>query len=65
VAYRTVDGAQLWASRLDAGAGNAVLGRRLAATADGSVAMVGQITYSADLLQGPSQNIYDTLIVAY
>ena len=65
VAYRTTDGVQQWVSRLDAGVGNAVLGRRLAATQDGGVAMVGQITYSADPLKGPSQNIYDALVVKY
>ena len=65
VAYRAADGAQEWVSRLDVGAGNAVVGRRLAGTADGGVAMVGQITYSANPLQPPSQNIYDMLIVAY
>jgi hypothetical protein len=65
VAYRTSDGAQQWASRLDMGPGNAVLGRHLAATADGGVAVVGQVTYSADLLKDSSQNIYDTLIVKY
>lgn len=65
VAYRTTDGARQWVSRLDVGAGNAVLGRALAPTADGGVAMVGQITYSANPFKPPSQNIYDTLIVTY
>lgn len=65
VAYRVVDGATLWTSRLDMGAGNAVLGRRAAATPDGGVAVVGQITYSADPLKPATQNIYDALIVKY
>lgn len=65
VAYAAADGAQQWVSRLDVGTGNAVLGRRLAATTQGGVAMVGQITYSADPLKPSSQNIYDTLIVKY
>ncbi|HVM21016.1 MAG TPA: PQQ-binding-like beta-propeller repeat protein, partial [Egibacteraceae bacterium] len=65
VAYRTDDGRALWTSRLDVGAGNAALGRRLAATPDGGVALVGQTTYSADPLKPQSQNIYDALIVRY
>jgi hypothetical protein len=65
VAYGVTDGRRLWTSRLDMGAGNAVLGRRLAAIPGDGVAMVGQITYSADPLKPQSQNIYDTLIVAY
>lgn len=65
VAYRAADGERQWVSRLDVGPGNAVLGRRLAATEDGGVAMVGQVTYSADPLKPSSQNIYDALIVKY
>jgi hypothetical protein len=65
VAYRTTDGAQQWVSSLSAGLLNAVLGRQLAATPDGGVALVGQVTYSADPLKPPSQNIYDTVITRY
>lgn len=65
VAYRVDDGAALWTSRLDIGAGNAVLGRKAAATPDGGVATVGQITYSANPLQPQTQNIYDALVVRY
>jgi hypothetical protein len=65
VAYSTTDGTQRWVSRLDVGTGNAVLGRQLAATPDGGVVMVGQVTYSADPLGPPSQNIYDAIISRY
>jgi hypothetical protein len=64
VAYGVADGQQRWASRLDVGAGNAVSPRASAATADG-LAVAATITRSADPLKPPSQNIYDTLIVAY
>ena len=65
VAYATATGATAWTSRIDVGAGNAASGRHLAATDDGGVAMVGQTVYSADPFKGPSQNIYDTIIVRY
>ena len=65
VAYATADGATVWTSRIDVGAGNAVSGRHLAETDDGGVAMVGQTVYSADPLKPPTQNIYDTIILRY
>ena len=65
VAYSVATGAATWTSRIDVGAGNAVSGRHLTAIEDGGVAMVGQTVYSADPFKGPSQNIYDTIIVRY
>ncbi len=64
-AYRMSDGAEMWTSRLDAGAGNAVTAKALAVLPDGRIAIAGQVTWSQSPLGPPSQNRYDALTALY
>jgi outer membrane protein assembly factor BamB len=64
VAYDTGTGAVRWQSTLDPSPGDALSGSGVAADA-GGVAVVGDVTHSANPLGDETQNVYDVLVAAF
>lgn len=64
-AYRVADGAEIWASRLGGGAGNASEGHVIAVTPAGGIAVAGNITRSQSPIGAQSQNRYDVLTALF
>lgn len=65
LAHDATTGTVLWTSHLDPGAGDALAPRAMTVDPDGEPVLATQTTRSANPLQGPASDVYDTIIVAY
>jgi WD40 repeat protein len=65
VAYDVATGAVRWQTFLDAALTESLKGSDVAVSPDGSVAVAGDYTRSADPLKGPEQNVYDVVTAVF